>query len=225
MSKYCFIVFFTLLLASVANPLAAADGAADFKNCNGRGNQGEFLLGSKLIMRTGLCEDYDEEKGLLLTQDALKRLAYDAKKDPDSLYQITTAQYAEMYREALINAMASMVDSGYIIDKMAKSNGDKVPDTFDADGSVISSTDISSSNAQDCKADDDASRCNIIAAGDVSAAAGKVLQKLQVIKAQTARNNIMSEIMNKVVLEMEVDTSDEQLKYPKGFDPKERKKE
>ena len=223
MNKY-FVIAIAVLIASLPQVASAEDDLLSSQLCNGRSNQGKLLLGSELVMRTGLCEDYDENKGLLLTEDALKRLGYDAKNNSNLLHQITSAQYAEIYRAAVLNAVSGMINSGYAIDNIARASGEEPPLAKDASGNSIISTDTQKSNAQDCKLDQDAARCYSTATSEVKAISTQALLDLMTIRSSISRDKTLEIVMEKVVKDMDVDLTDEQLKYPKGYEPKEGEK-
>lgn len=212
----CLTIFFALVAFMVSWDVAAVDSPLQL--CNGRSNQGKLLFGAEFVMRTGMCNDYDETKGLLLTEDALKRIAYDAKVNPELLRRIMTSQYAESYRSSVLSATDGMINSGKAIDKIAAAAGENPPATMDGNGQPIASE--ASSAAIDCKKEQDSARCYVTAVSELKAVSTQNLLDIMTIKSTMARDKIMSVIMEKVVQEMDIDTSNEDLKYPKGYEPK-----
>ena len=209
-------VFFSLLILFLLHSQSAI---ADDVLCNGRGKQGELLFSPKFIMRTGLCNEYDESKGLLITQDAINRLTWDYYNNLELFKEIKQESFAAMYRDAFVTSMRYLMKSGKIKAKVTAASGVEPAPTLNGKGEP---QEDKGNKDEICEPKD--KRCIITNSGKIKVISIQLLQEMLAIKAAAARNKAMGLMFEKIIPANQINAGDEQLKYPKGYESVEREK-
>ena len=211
-NRYLFSAFVVIILLSSFSVLAGSteDSEKEVQGCNGTDPLGGgIMIPKELVMRCGLCSDGKLE----LTYDCVRRLAYDYKVLPSQYGKERTAIKSAYVGEEFDFAVNRLVTASKHDDKVKNDAGQETASTIGIDGSDKKDN-FGKSAAKECQENQNSSRCLMEANSTIGSDNAQVLLNALHTKAIIARSDFVNNLLINVSPNLDVDTSDNNLRLP-----------